>query len=128
MSKCDQIRCFLRIWSHSMEKSLMENFIFLYSYLFKEALFTSWRQFVCKEPFHQKISIKFVVKKKHFLFISYSSVFFVNFEQVFLCRYYYFIKLCSDFPGIYHLYYSTRYIRPIRPKLEQPKIIKVSHL
>ena len=27
-SKCDQIRRFLRIWSHLLEKSLIENFIF----------------------------------------------------------------------------------------------------
>ena len=27
-SKCDQIRCFLRIWSYLLKKSLMENFIF----------------------------------------------------------------------------------------------------
>ena len=27
-SKCDQIRRFLRIWSHLLKKSLMENFIF----------------------------------------------------------------------------------------------------
>ena len=27
-SKCDQIRSFLRIWSHLLQKSLMENFIF----------------------------------------------------------------------------------------------------
>ena len=27
-SKCDQIRTFLRIWSHLLKKSLMENFIF----------------------------------------------------------------------------------------------------
>ena len=27
-SKCDQICSFLRIWSHLLEKSLMENFIF----------------------------------------------------------------------------------------------------
>ena len=27
-SKCDQIRSFLRIWSHLLTKSLMENFIF----------------------------------------------------------------------------------------------------
>ena len=26
-SKCDQIRIFLRIWSHLLKKSLMENFI-----------------------------------------------------------------------------------------------------
>ena len=28
MSKCDQIRSFLRIWSHLLKKSLTENFIF----------------------------------------------------------------------------------------------------
>ena len=28
LSKCDQIRRKLRIWSHIMKKSLMENFIF----------------------------------------------------------------------------------------------------
>ena len=27
-SKCDQIRSFLRIWSHLLKKSLMGNFIF----------------------------------------------------------------------------------------------------
>ena len=27
-SKCDQIRSLLRIWSHLLKKSLMENFIF----------------------------------------------------------------------------------------------------
>ena len=27
-SKCDQIRSFLRIWSHLLKKPLMENFIF----------------------------------------------------------------------------------------------------
>ena len=27
-SKCDQIRSFLRIWSHLLKKSLMESFVF----------------------------------------------------------------------------------------------------
>ena len=27
-SKCDQIRSFLRIWSHLLKKSLMEDFVF----------------------------------------------------------------------------------------------------
>ena len=27
-SKCDEIRSFLRIWSHLLKKSLTENFIF----------------------------------------------------------------------------------------------------
>ena len=31
LSKRDQIRKKLRIWSHLLKKSLMENFIFLYS-------------------------------------------------------------------------------------------------
>ena len=33
-SKCDQIRRKLRIWSHLLKKSLLENFIFLCSYGF----------------------------------------------------------------------------------------------
>ena len=28
LSKCDQLRSFLRIWSHLLKKSLMENFFF----------------------------------------------------------------------------------------------------
>ena len=28
LSKCDQIRSFLRIWSHLLKKFLLENFIF----------------------------------------------------------------------------------------------------
>ena len=28
ISKCDQIRSFLRIWPHLLKKSFMENFIF----------------------------------------------------------------------------------------------------
>ena len=28
LSKCDQIRSFLRIWSHLLQKSFMENFLF----------------------------------------------------------------------------------------------------
>ena len=28
-NKCDQIRSFLRIWSHLLKKSLMENFVFM---------------------------------------------------------------------------------------------------
>ena len=28
-NKCDQIRSFLRIWSHLLKKSLMENFFFM---------------------------------------------------------------------------------------------------
>ena len=35
-SKCDQIPSFLRIWSHLLKKSLMENFIFLCSVIIKK--------------------------------------------------------------------------------------------
>ena len=31
LSKCDQIRSFLRIWSHLLKKSFMENFIFFFA-------------------------------------------------------------------------------------------------
>ena len=34
-SKCDQIRSFLRVWSHLLKESLMENFIFLCSVKWK---------------------------------------------------------------------------------------------
>ena len=39
-SKCDQIRIFLWIWSHLLEKSLMENFTFCGVYLFKSGRFS----------------------------------------------------------------------------------------
>ena len=39
-SKCDQVRNFLRIWSHLLKKSLMENLIFLCSVLGKKG--TKW--------------------------------------------------------------------------------------
>ena len=32
-SKCDQIRSFLQIWLHLLQKSLMENFIFCAVYI-----------------------------------------------------------------------------------------------
>ena len=41
-SKCDQIRSFLRIWSHLLEKSFIENFIFCAVNL--EQLMKCWQQ------------------------------------------------------------------------------------
>ena len=38
-SKCDQIRSFLRIWSHLLKKSLMENFIFCAVLLFRNDVY-----------------------------------------------------------------------------------------
>ena len=40
-SKRDQIRSFLRIWSHLLKKSLMENFIFL-AVIFSTLHITEW--------------------------------------------------------------------------------------
>ena len=37
-SKCDQIRSFLRIWSHLLKKSIMENFVFCAV----RTIFTNW--------------------------------------------------------------------------------------
>ena len=44
-SKCDQIRSFLRIWSHLLKKYLMENFIFVLCYIYQYL-----RGFVQKKP------------------------------------------------------------------------------
>ena len=41
-SKCDQIHSFLRIWSHLLKKSLLENFIFLCSVIFDILLGILW--------------------------------------------------------------------------------------
>ena len=38
-SKCDRIRSFLRIWSHLLKKSLMENFIFCTVLFIKDLVF-----------------------------------------------------------------------------------------
>ena len=60
LSKCDQIRSFLRIWSHLLKKSLMENFIFcavaMLVYI-KEV--TQWKRFNTKEikEFMEKIHL-----------------------------------------------------------------------
>ena len=40
-SKRDQIRSFLRIWSHLLKKSLMENFIFL-AVIYRTLHSTEW--------------------------------------------------------------------------------------
>ena len=49
LSKCDQIRKKLRIWSHLLKKSLMENFIFLQYMLHvfhQWDLFQMWKEWV----------------------------------------------------------------------------------
>ena len=38
-SKCDRIRSVLRIWSHLLKKSLMENFIFCAVFVFAAIMF-----------------------------------------------------------------------------------------
>ena len=67
-SKCDQIRSFLRIWSHLLKKSLMENFIFLCSegnenvwkYLAEAHLITDY---YCKRNVNTIISIGSILSK-----------------------------------------------------------------
>ena len=47
LSKCDQIRSFLRIWSYLFKKSLMENFIFctVLASKFKNISYFIWGHF-----------------------------------------------------------------------------------
>ena len=45
-SKCDQIRRRLRIWSHSLEKSLMKNFIFYAVNSYIEFILNSYIEFL----------------------------------------------------------------------------------
>ena len=46
-SKCDQIRSFLRLWSHLLKKSLMENCIFSCSaHFFRESTFMVKKRFL----------------------------------------------------------------------------------
>ena len=45
-SQCDQIRRKLRIWSHSLEKSLMENFIFCAVNSYIEFILNSYIEFL----------------------------------------------------------------------------------
>ena len=43
-SKWDQIRSFLRIWSHLLKKSFMENFIFLCQYINKSTITNHYQE------------------------------------------------------------------------------------
>ena len=63
-SKCDQIRSFLRIWSHLLKKSLMENFIFcIVKWVNESQLFL--KTFRKINTSHNFISIKcFVYQRK----------------------------------------------------------------
>ena len=45
-SKCDQTRRKLRIWSHLLKKSLMENFIFRAVIVLKGLLLRTWKIFM----------------------------------------------------------------------------------
>ena len=47
LSKCDQIHSFLRIWSHLLKESLVENFIFCGVWLKPETALETWEHF-CK--------------------------------------------------------------------------------
>ena len=56
-SKCDQISSFLRIWSHLLEKFLMENFIF----------------YVVKSPWTQDVNLMQVRRSKDVLDVFWTS-------------------------------------------------------
>ena len=68
-SKCDQIRSFLRIWSHLPKESLMEKFIFCVVTLKSETIFSNWRPFKNDEEcfFHFPLKTLFVLKMFRFL-------------------------------------------------------------
>ena len=66
VSKCDQIPSFLRVWSHLLKKSLMENFIFLCSVCcMKEIIF----QVITPKNFI--VVFRFILKL--FIFIHYTK-------------------------------------------------------
>ena len=54
-SKCDQIRRKLRIWSHLLKKSLMENFIFCAVSPIRMTFFVSFALFLSKPTILNKI-------------------------------------------------------------------------
>ena len=71
-SKCDQIRKFLRIWSHWLKKSLMENFIFCvvqgteFSVLYdKTKQRSDWQELFC-----DKISMFFIFYRFYICFLK----------------------------------------------------------
>ena len=55
-SKCDQIRRKLRIWSHLLKKSLMENFIFCAAILF------CWNTIICTIAEEENTKLKLLPK------------------------------------------------------------------
>ena len=56
-TKCDQIRSFLRIWSHLLKKSLMEDFIFC-------AMFSSWHLIIPSQYWKHKKNVWNLFKVK----------------------------------------------------------------
>ena len=50
-SKCDQIRRKLRMWSHLLKETLMENFIFSCSVTWRIWLVSLWRLLICTSKF-----------------------------------------------------------------------------
>ena len=74
-SKCDQIRSFLRIWSHLLKKSLMENFIFCaviqanISSVVANDLICNLSKIIYSD-FHRKIKIVLTLKQKLKMYFS----------------------------------------------------------
>ena len=77
-SKCDQILRNLRIWSHLLKKSLMENF-FLCSALMENFLFCAvnhfscahWKAMICGQCFY--IICPIFVIKDNYLFVLFPN-------------------------------------------------------
>ena len=64
--KCNQFRSFLRIWSHLMKKSLMENFTFC-----AVLCLLKWSFSICHcESTQKQVIQKIVISKKYFVRIS----------------------------------------------------------
>ena len=69
-SKCDQIRGFLRIWSHLLKKSLMENFIFCAVRLLQGTTYLKpgvyWRKYGIARSIYEACRIAVVLSLKHY--------------------------------------------------------------
>ena len=73
-SQCDQIRSFLRIWSHLLKKSLMENFIFcaVYNRCSRKRLWSFSTFLLLKLPDASHLIFKFLLM----------NIFFDNYVQL----------------------------------------------
>ena len=90
-SKFDQIRSFLRIWSHLLEKSLMENFFFVHCYnQLQEILVCNYQLIYIKDGlsriqtlyFLKCVRVVFSIKKKTIQFSFFYLIFIFNKKEL----------------------------------------------